>query len=101
MSPQATINGIHLFFVQYKIVNIECTDSFLNDLYDVMIKMREKHRMIWSLSKKQGFRVNTNYKILSKGGYANFPWKAIWQVRALYLVVFFAWTATKGRINSG
>ena len=61
-----------------------------------MLQRLEEDGIIWMPFKSQGFKVNSTYKALSNRGNANFPWEALWQVKAFPHVDFFFPDSRKG-----
>ena len=47
---------------------LESMDSFLKDSYSTKVNHTQEDRMIWTLSKVQGFKVSTYYKALRVRG---------------------------------
>lgn len=48
-------------------------DSFLTDLYSFKICLSREDWRTWTISRALGFKVNTYYKDLRKGGDQHFP----------------------------
>ena len=70
---------------------------FLKDLYTTEIHQFQKKRVIWTLSKAQGFKVNTYYKALRRVG-RHFPWRNVWRIKNPPCVSFFYLDYSEGEI---
>ena len=77
-------------------IRLESIESFLDNLYATKVRRGEEDGIIRMPFKSQGFRVNSYYKALSNRGNANFPWEALWQVKAFPHVAFFFPDSRKG-----
>lgn len=72
-------------------------DSFLTDLYSFKICLSREDWRTWTISRALGFKVNTYYKDLRKGGDQHFPWQTMWRVESPPHVRFFMWLTMKSK----
>jgi hypothetical protein len=71
---------------------VEMVLSFFARLYSIPVQHGEDDRLVWSLSKRGQFEVESFYEVLNRQDGPSFPWKSIWRVKAPARVAFFVWT---------
>ena len=77
---------------------VEILASFYNCLYSFKLRGLGEDKLWWIHSSKGAFEVRSYYRVLSSHSPISFPWKGIWRMKAPPRVVFFAWTAARGKI---
>jgi hypothetical protein len=77
---------------------MEMVLSFFAWLYFILVRYGEDDRLVWNLSNRGLFEVNSYYEVLNRKDGPSFPWKSIWCVKAPAIVTFFVWTTSLGKI---
>jgi hypothetical protein len=79
---------------------VEVLASFYRCLYACKMRGVRDDKLWWLPSCKEIFKVKSFYRVLPPSGSSSFPWKSIWRSKAPPRVMFFAWTAARGKIFS-
>jgi len=72
--------------------------SFFTWLYSISVRHGEHDGLVWNLSKRGLFEVESYYEVLIRKDGPSFLWKNIWRVKAPARVAFFVWTTALGKI---
>ena len=79
---------------------LESLMTFMDIIYDMVIRGIGEDKMCWNPNQKKGFKISTFYHLLGappSTSDQSFPWKIIWRLKVPLRVAFFVWITALGK----